>query len=95
MDRIAEVVRQKLEFLRQPAPHDGIVPIEPQGERLAIENLLVNARVDESLELRLARQPLPLARKNRPHLLDIARRDVDAFARPIDDRIALPAIQSK
>ena len=44
-----DIVGEKFHFLRQPALDDGVAPIEAEGERLAIQDLLANAAFDESV----------------------------------------------
>ena len=49
--RRREILGQELELLRQPAADDRVVPVQPQGQRLAIQDFLTNMFIDDAFQL--------------------------------------------
>ena len=54
------VLQHERHLLREPAAHDGVVTVEGQTLRLAIEDLLLDRLVNQSLQLLAARRAAPL-----------------------------------
>jgi hypothetical protein len=49
-----------LHLLRHPTLHDGVVLVETHRQRLAVEHLLLHARLDQTLEFLGRRLAPPL-----------------------------------
>ena len=78
--RIGEVLRQIIHLLDEARAHLVVVLVEPERERLAIQHLVANRRLDERIEL-LGRRLAALQHRGRgARLRDLLRRDDDRIA---------------
>jgi len=79
---IDTVFEQELELLPEPPPNDGVVPIEPHGDRLADRHLFADVVADQPLELLARGRPEPDELEALGEVLDLAAGDHDAALSP-------------
>jgi len=56
---LGQVFEQELELLAQPSPHDRVVAVEPERQRLAVQDLLAQVVFDQPVELDRCGWPAP------------------------------------
>ena len=71
------IFRDEFQLLRDPPPDDRIVAVQAQRKAFAVQHLLADMAADEPLQLRIRGRPLPGAREQHGHALDLALRDDD------------------
>jgi hypothetical protein len=71
------VLGQELELLAHAAAHDGVVAVEAERNRLAVEHLVPDEVVDETGQLRVRRRALPRPREALRERVDPSAADRD------------------
>ena len=79
LDLRGDVLGHELELLPQAPADDRVVTVQPKGQRLAVEHLLPDVIVDQPLELRRRRRPVPEPGPVTGQALDRGRVDHDPF----------------
>ena len=87
-------VDDELDLLADPAPHDRVVPVEAHGNAFAIENLLADPVVDETLEFLGGWRPSPGTLELLLQPLDLGARDHDLVGSSRESSLQ-PAVQQE